>query len=528
VDQFYSGLILSSILAPIGFVVRKLTSEISLLHPFAIASSNPVSVIDFDRITKPGPLALFSVIKYSIWRTLVQSILMIVGWLLVPIGTLAVTTGSFIPTTVGNATVPMPTTNGSVCPLHATMNTAANPANITGFHPALNSSDMFLELAAGAFQGNLLGRSDQLPEIPREIGTMPHLSMSFTPDVTYHSIVTYPWAGNCEDAGDEVTYTMEQQGVLKYVNFTFPDGSVQGTALDPTQATKYSRMFFWTSESPESSDIQRRNSVNYYAVAALQGTSLSMEYDTQLSNEPNSTGILLDHGIWIARTKCQPTLSWRVSTCTWDGSFMRNCVPDKMGRNIKGLDTVGLDALTEYMTAVQWSFQEQGDIFYSWDPWPNYSPTTEHFESLHGILALSIVSVSSMSSWGTIPVKTVGEPLRQVYIVRIYILILVAAMLVVVSLLSTLDITYSIMTKKPFKKTTFLTVAKAVRGQWWDETLGCDGTKCSKGYRECGQARVIYVADEEDGDDDDINDSVGLIPVSYGSRKDSESMVKGK
>lgn len=53
VDQFYSGLALSAIFAPAGIMIRKLSNDLSLLHPFAVSSRKKVTLSDMDRMTDP-------------------------------------------------------------------------------------------------------------------------------------------------------------------------------------------------------------------------------------------------------------------------------------------------------------------------------------------------------------------------------------------------------------------------------------------------------------------------------------------
>jgi hypothetical protein len=258
-------------------------------------------------------------------------------------------------------------------------------------------------------------------------------------------------------------------------------------------------MFLWSTANTSSKDILRRGSTNYLAIASLHNTTLSEEYDKQIVNQTNVNGLMLDNEVWIARTWCRPTLRWSISTCTWDGSFMRNCTNEKTtGHNASSLDTVGLDALTEYMSAVLWKHYSDGEMLFTWDPFPSYAPTTEHIESLHGVLAMSIVNVASMTSWGTVEVQTVGEPMRQVYIVRVYVLFIVAGLLLSVTLLAAADVMLDAAAQRPFQKTSFLSIARAVRGDWWDETLGGKDGKLAEYGKDYGHDKVIFASDLDD------------------------------
>jgi hypothetical protein len=48
VDQFYSGLALSAIFAPAGIMIRRLSNDLSLLHPFAVSSRKKVTLGDME------------------------------------------------------------------------------------------------------------------------------------------------------------------------------------------------------------------------------------------------------------------------------------------------------------------------------------------------------------------------------------------------------------------------------------------------------------------------------------------------
>jgi len=109
VNQFYSGLFLSAILTPAAVVIRQVSDSFAQIHPFALAASIPIKSTDLDRLIDPGVLDLQYLWKYFKWTATLQSILMLAGMLLVPLGTLPVTTGTYIPQTNRRAVVGMPT-----------------------------------------------------------------------------------------------------------------------------------------------------------------------------------------------------------------------------------------------------------------------------------------------------------------------------------------------------------------------------------------------------------------------------------
>jgi hypothetical protein len=391
---------------------------------------------------------------------------MVAGALLVPIGTLTVTTGSFIPQTVGESVLPLPTRRGAACPLHIAMN---ENATVDTFAPAFSRSDLILELAASSFYGDTISLTEKLPQIPQEIGPSPHLAIAFHHDVVYHDIVTYTWTGNCRSAESEISYGLDLLGLPK-VNFTFPDGSHNQSTLNILDPRRLGRQYIWNDSKKWSNGIPHGGS-NYWAVSILANTTTSKSYEEQLNAEINATGILYDSGIWIARVKCTPTIVWQVSSCTWNGQFMEKCTPSP-DKNVTDLDTIGLDALHEYINAVPWSLlRDEAAIFFA-NPFPGYSPSASHFEILAGMIAQSVVTSASRVEWGTRLIRTVGEPAKVVYMVRVQFAVIVFLMVFLATLMACADYFSSVLTKTPFRKTTFLSVAGAVRGPFWDDELG--------------------------------------------------------
>lgn len=153
VNSLYSSVVVAICITPGAILVRKTYVEISLLHPFAVASRGPVSIVDFDSMSDPGVQAVRITLKYSFWRALVQLVLMVVGWLLIPVGLLIVTTDQYIPQTPGIAMFPMPRLNGSGSELSVAMNPFAGSGS---FQPALNGSDQFLGIVTASYQGSLV------------------------------------------------------------------------------------------------------------------------------------------------------------------------------------------------------------------------------------------------------------------------------------------------------------------------------------------------------------------------------------
>lgn len=97
------------------------------------------------------------------------------------------------------------------------------------------------------------------------------------------------------------------------------------------------------------------------------------------------------------------------------------------------------------------------------------------YENILGAVAQSIAAIASAGYYGTAVIPMVGEAPKEVYIARVYIMWIVLLILVAVIAFSVADIVYCLVHHLPFRRTTFLTIANAVRGPWWDQELhgGC-------------------------------------------------------
>lgn len=501
INTLSSSVVLAVIISPAAILIRKICYEISLLHPFAIASKNAVSIVDFESMADPGIGAIRTTVKYSSWRALVQLVLTVAGWVLVPVGLLIVTSGQYLPQAPGTAMVPMPTLNNT-----ADLSTAMNPFAGNGpFEPALNGSDQFLGITAAAYQGSLVNDRNIFQLIPTEIGTLPPTQTSFLAGVTYENIVTYNWTGNCQDASSSISYAIDEPNALQRLNFTFPRGQFETVTFNPRNYSATAQLFMYSDSTNISSGNIPNGGTTYFAIGILEGTPISSTYNTALGGQAFTPGLLLDQGIWIVRVSCQPTLRWRIATCTWDGSFMRNCTGP--GETVTGLDTNGLDALGEYMTAVQWQLYNDHNMFYVDNPFPGIVPTLENFEGVTGVIAYSIVAVASNPAFGTARVDTIGQPLKWVYVVRLDVLAIVAVMLMTAAIVAVGSIVHDVVRRIPLRKTTFLAVAGAVRGDWWNELLRPGGEMNQKRLSYVGSRRVKLVADEGGGG------YLALVPV---------------
>ncbi|KAI1628692.1 hypothetical protein EDD37DRAFT_16910 [Exophiala viscosa] len=99
-------------------------------------------------------------------------------------------------------------------------------------------------------------------------------------------------------------------------------------------------------------------------------------------------------------------------------------------------------------------------------------PLLTDYNSMYGLVADSMNTVASAGYYGTATVPTRGSRPYPVYLLRTYILAVVVVILVLTPCLAALLIclTHFIL-RATLRRTTFLTIANAVRGPWWDATL---------------------------------------------------------
>lgn len=125
-------------------------------------------------MANPGWLSVPATFRLSKSRGLVQVILMLIGTLLVPLGTLTVTTGPYIPQTRGKIVLPIPTKIGNVFPLHQAMD--ENATHLVHFRPSLDDQHSILELASIGLYAAVISLTDQIPNVPSVVGPSPNLT----------------------------------------------------------------------------------------------------------------------------------------------------------------------------------------------------------------------------------------------------------------------------------------------------------------------------------------------------------------
>ncbi|GKT50044.1 uncharacterized protein ColSpa_10225 [Colletotrichum spaethianum] len=241
------------------------------------------------------------------------------------------------------------------------------------------------------------------------------------------------------------------------------------------------------------------------------GTSSSLEVST-LTNDTSLTKTADGH--WISRSKCTPEFSWEVAGCVFNGTIMTECYSEP-NTNTTAIDTVALNALQSYMTAIPWRIfierltivDKTIDTLYS-------IPTTRDWGHFFGNIAQSIAAISTAGYYGTATVPTVARVQEDVYIIRTVVLWIVLVMLAVVFFTSCLDIWRSKSRGLPFRTATFLAISNAVRGPWWDQVLYGSCVADEVAMQKRSSAAVMFGAD--------VNNPyhVGLLPAVLPIKKD--------
>ncbi|KAF1996139.1 hypothetical protein P154DRAFT_566303 [Amniculicola lignicola CBS 123094] len=519
VNQFYSGTAIAAVFTPGAILIRHLSHDFGRMHLFALAARGPVRVGDLDQMMDIGPLSLKTLWRYSKWTAGYQGLLMLTGALLVPVGSLMVTTGLYAPKTAGLAVVGMPVAfegpQGMPAAWMGNLSASMGYDGTEPFVPNYDENDIFLEMVKTSTRGSIIDQTGIVQEVEAELGPISTGNITFQTGVQYNGIVTFKWDAGCENANDEISYTFGYtQGGSKYVNFTFPDG------------TKNSTMYMWGGIMPIGflwSNATTKNArgfpiggTTYLAIQSMLGDSMLTSLPSQFENPD----MVFNNGTWISRVKCTPKLSWQVSSCNFDGRIMINCTKTD-GNSAPALDTVGLNALEGYLTTILWSITLEADI-------PlgrallssSVSPSKHQMDVIFGLIAQSLVSVSTAGYFGTVTVKTMGEPLRHVYITRMYPLILGVVLLTLVATMSLMHIILSRLQHSPFRRTTFLTIAHAVRGSWWDRELRGGSVLDEALLAEKHSAEVMFGVDAEN------LGSVRLAPNIYRSNKFTKLQVK--
>ena len=467
IDPFYCSLALSFVMTPAAITIRKITVNLALLHPFAIASKNPVKVSDLDNLMDPGLSSALHLFKYSIFAGAVQVFLLVAGSTLVPVGTLLMYAGTYSAPLLGTAVVGMPTLFHNMMTMDIEMGIdeyGASQKNLT------NSNNFFADLGIDLFKGNVIRQTGVITSTSPLLGPVATTNLTYEEDVRYDGIITYEWASGCEYT-DSITFT-EITGEYEWLfNVTFPNGE-DFLDLDAWE----SKLLVANTSSGES------GTTTYYATLG------TVEETVNMNEALTESAIQVSNGSWISRVVCQPTFSWKVSNCLWKNSSITDCY-DAPGSNTSTLDVLGLDSLQVYLSAIPLLLHNMDTYTYGletlqtalmFDPQGTNDhqyrvPLLSDFDNMYGLVAQSIAAVTTAGYYGTSEVSTTGSPSQPVYLVRTYVLAIVVGILILSPVLTISILLLDLRNHMPLRRATFLTVASATRGPRWDAAFlgGC-------------------------------------------------------
>ncbi|KAF7557818.1 hypothetical protein G7Z17_g481 [Cylindrodendrum hubeiense] len=414
VDQLYSGIALSALLAPAGILVQWIVHDFRRLHLFALATQRPIRVKDLDKISDNFSIwTLRTVAGYSWWYGMMHTVLILTRTLLVPVGTLILTVGPYTYFKTGSGVVGLPISPADAATGNITaLSTAMGGAEGYSFRPSLGRNDTFLSQTIYTFVGNLVSQSALVNVDSGILGPVPTHNLTFEHNTTYDGLVYFRWDAHCE-AATEVSYTSHHQGGNTTYNFTLPNGHVESIEL---LSQNSQRIRLWNDATNGKSDKIPNGGTTFFLSATRSIPTINQT--ALLDKGADKSLVQTDDGNWISRTKCTPSLRWMMA-----------------------LDTEALDALGVYMTAIPWYIfnnqigivDDTLDALYS-------IPTSADLGHFFGNMAHAIVSISTAGYFGTSEVPTVSRITEQVYIVRTSVLIAVMLLLALAVVVSILDI----------------------------------------------------------------------------------------
>ena len=306
------------------------------------------SVHDMERIMQPDARSILALRRYSSWMASVQAILLAVGMLLVPIGTLMVTTATYHPQTPGTAVVGMPTFEGNGVSLNSLLSDF--PYEEAAI-PDFVRYDFFAWNVANLAMSTFVVEAGNVTSTSQDLGPAVTGNITFETGVIYHGLVTYQWASNCEDATNDISYTIDTNQTDASSSYAFLEWQGPGGPYS-TRSYFGSPTVGFIYNTTNLAGLGYDTSTGNLTLAPYGGTLFlsSAAYTNMTAHMPAESdriGLTIDdnNGIWVSRVKCTPSFSWLVSSCTWNGNEMEACAATP-GENVTALSTDGLNKLT--------------------------------------------------------------------------------------------------------------------------------------------------------------------------------------
>lgn len=481
-----------------------------------------------DKIMDPGVMSIPSIARYSWWTAFVQAYLLAAGSLIVPIGTLMVTAGPYAAQNPGTGVVGMPTFTGNGISLDDELSPFPYPS-IDAVPDDWNSmpQDHFAWNAANLASSTFMSQAGNISLNDEYLGPVATGNITFETGVTYHGLVIYQWNSSCESAEDEISYsilTNTSDSRMSIINFTMPAYPLVwwSSILSTPWINLYPNTTMFAGSGTDTLDEGGYIPVKYGGTMYFMAAA----YNNVTKHFPeDNTGLTIDNGydIWMTRMKCTPTIEWKIGSCTWDGNNMRNFT-ETPGKNVTALSVDGLDKLSGYMVTSAFSAYLDSNQAYGTSVtslpfvyWPDstgqgqwQAPGLPQYKSYFSAIASGIATATTMGYYGTVEVPTTGEPVRQVYIARMYIVAIVFVILAAVVTASVLDIVYMKVRRSPFQKVSFVTIVAAVQNSWWRGLLPGQSYMSQAQLRESplGNQKVKY---REEMQNDPLR--IGLVPL---------------
>jgi len=474
VDQIYSALALSTLFTPLAILLRNTATRLSRLHPFMVASSKGIQIADLDRMSEGGIKGAITICRYAPDKGLIQIFFLIAGAVVVPCATLIITTGIYVTTGPGTAVVALPLYNPSHSPLGNTLNDSMKGYNI-------ERSSQFATEVADLYKGMLLSAAGVIPVCtPDVLSNTPTPNLPLTNDTFYNGILTYHWNAGCQPAPEiRWNWTVNRTTDTYSVDFSSPDRTKLFSVsfiYNPAYVVWMDSLVFSPS-SPlisQSQQIVVPNATTYYAFAGITGQLYNYSGD---GVDPNS--------VWVSTVKCKATMAYEASRCQWNGVRMVNCT-EIPGANTTQLDTDALGQLSDYLNSMPVALAMQQDyilgldalatsLTYTAEPVGSGHryrvPTVMDFTNMYGLVASSIVLDVTNGFYGTANVTTDETFSYLIYSIRTTWLLLESLIVFICLFLLLYDILSSRLKESPIREISFIAVATATRGNWWDKQL---------------------------------------------------------
>jgi hypothetical protein len=332
-----------------------------------------------------------------------------------------------------------------------------------------NEPDTFLITNTEVFTGLIIRQAGLVTPTSPRLGPQPTTNLTYVEGAWYEGTVTYSWKSGCNYT-EAIMFAIDKSGNFGdgTLNITFPN-SHQVVNQDPLGSGPY------MTNITSSSNI----TTTYYAVI---GDTSQFAHVTQVQ----AAGAIqvIDSSFLISRVACTPTFNWELSTCQWKNNSMTSCFPAP-NTNTTVIDNTGLNAISSYISAIPMFANNDDTLVFDFPTLQlalivdtavnnnssisSVAPLLSNYDNMYGLVAQSLAIVTTSGYYGVSEVPaSIPKP---VYLVRMYILALMVAILVLSPLLTILILLSNLWRQILLRRATFLTVAVAVRGPGWDKTF---------------------------------------------------------